>query len=242
VTHQMLHVSNQYSPATTLIPMIHNIQGNRAIMGSKMGTQALPLLEREVPFVQVKSHLPGEVSFETVYGHLTVPKSPVHGTVEKIQDGYIYIRPHGEKKAFHAVKEAGVGIDIHGYHSDYPAPPPDDSDDTQARWDWWAKKDAAKIPTSHDGMSQGAYKMHLKVLGAHPEAHKIQPLLTDEVYDEVPTRARLNHAQLTTLRDAYAQSPHKFEKEDAPYRQAFVDKIDHLLKHPTAKFFQVEFE
>jgi DNA-directed RNA polymerase beta subunit len=99
VTHEMLHVSHQYSPATSLIPMIHNIQGNRAIMGSKMGTQALPLLEREVPYVQVKSHLPGEVSFESIYGHMTVPTSPVHGTVEKIENGYIYIRPHGEKKA-----------------------------------------------------------------------------------------------------------------------------------------------
>ena len=99
VTHQMEHMAHQYSPATSLIPMIHNIQGNRAIMGSKMGTQALPLLEREVPFVQVKSHLPGEVSFESIYGHMTVPTSPVHGTVEKIQDGYVWIRPHGEKKA-----------------------------------------------------------------------------------------------------------------------------------------------
>jgi DNA-directed RNA polymerase beta subunit len=99
VTHEMMHVSHQYSPATSLIPMIHNIQGNRAIMGSKMGTQALPLLDREVPYVQVKSHLPGEVSFESIYGHMTVPTSPVHGTVEKIENGYIYIRPHGEKKA-----------------------------------------------------------------------------------------------------------------------------------------------
>jgi len=110
VTHEMLHVSHQYSPATSLIPMIHNIQGNRAIMGSKMGTQALPLLEREVPYVQVKSHLPGEVSFESLYGHMTVPTSPVHGTVEKIENGYIYIRPHGEKKA-------------HSWGNEFIAPP-----------------------------------------------------------------------------------------------------------------------
>jgi DNA-directed RNA polymerase beta subunit len=99
VTHQMEHVSHQYSPATSLIPMIHNIQGNRAIMGSKMGTQALPLLEREVPFVQVQSHVGPDVSFESIYGHMTVPTSPVHGTVEKIEGGYVWIRPHGEKRA-----------------------------------------------------------------------------------------------------------------------------------------------
>lgn len=99
VTHEMIHVSHQYSPATSLIPMIHNIQGNRAIMGSKMGTQALPLVEREAPFVQVKSHLPTGESFETVYGHLTVPTAPVAGVIKKIDKDYIYIQPHAKTAA-----------------------------------------------------------------------------------------------------------------------------------------------
>jgi DNA-directed RNA polymerase beta subunit len=106
VTHQLGHVSHAYSPATTLIPMIHSIQGNRAIMGSKMGTQALPLLEREAPFVQVKSHLPGEVSFEALYGHMVVPRAPVTGTVHKIEDGWVYIRPEGLKKKAESEKNA----------------------------------------------------------------------------------------------------------------------------------------
>lgn len=99
VTHQLNHVTHIYSPATTLIPFIHSIQGNRAIMGSKMGTQALPLLEREAPLVQVRSHLPEGHSFEQVYGHMIVPKAPVSGTVAKIDKDYVYIRPHAEKKA-----------------------------------------------------------------------------------------------------------------------------------------------
>ena len=86
------------SPSTALIPMLHNIQGNRAIMGAKMQTQGLPLVHREAPLVQVKSHL-GNRSFEDVFGHLVVPTAPVHGTVEKVQDGYIYIRPQAAKKA-----------------------------------------------------------------------------------------------------------------------------------------------
>ena len=98
VTHQLGHVSHAYSPATTLIPMIHSIQGNRAIMGSKMGTQALPLIDREAPFVQVRSHLPGGESFEAVYGHMVVPRAPVSGTVHKIEDGWVYIKPDGSKK------------------------------------------------------------------------------------------------------------------------------------------------
>jgi len=92
-THQMGNVAHLYSPATTLIPMIHSIQGNRAIMGSKMGTQALPLLEREAPYVQVRSHLPGGESFEQLYGHMFVPRATVSGTVKKIEDGWIYIKP-----------------------------------------------------------------------------------------------------------------------------------------------------
>lgn len=98
-THQITNVAHLYSPATTLIPMIHSIQGNRAIMGSKMGTQALPLLEREAPFVQVRSHLPGGESFETLYGHMFVPRATVSGTVKKIEDGWIYIKPDRKKTA-----------------------------------------------------------------------------------------------------------------------------------------------
>lgn len=105
VTHQLAHTSHVYSPATSLIPMIHGIQGNRAIMGSKMGTQALPLLEREAPYVQVKSHLPGEISNETLYGHMVVPRTPVSGKVVKIEDGWIYIRPHGTEKKGSAFDE-----------------------------------------------------------------------------------------------------------------------------------------
>ena len=100
VTHQISHTGHLYSPATSLIPMIHGIQGNRAIMGSKMGTQALPLVEREAPFVQVRSHLPNEVSYEALYGHMVAPRAPVSGKVVKIEDGWIHIRPDGaEKKA-----------------------------------------------------------------------------------------------------------------------------------------------
>lgn len=93
VTHQIAHVSHLYSPATTLLPLIHNMQGNRAIMASKIVTQALPLVDREVPWVQSKSHLPGDVSFETVYGHMVVPSAPVTGKVHKIEKGWIYIKP-----------------------------------------------------------------------------------------------------------------------------------------------------
>jgi len=114
VTHQLLHTAHTYSPATTLIPMIHSIQGNRAIMGSKMGTQALPLLEREAPYVQVRSHLPGGESFETVYGHMFVPRATVSGTVKKIEDGWIYIKPDKEHEKKSEVRREDDDVDADG--------------------------------------------------------------------------------------------------------------------------------
>ena len=106
VTYQQIHDSHTYSPATSLIPMLRSIQGNRAIMGSKMQTQWLPLVHREVPLVQV-AHPYGN-SFEGFYGHMIVPLSPVNGTVEKIEDGYVYIRPYKEKKGSEKVADRPV--------------------------------------------------------------------------------------------------------------------------------------
>jgi DNA-directed RNA polymerase beta subunit len=122
VTHQLTHVGHMYSPATQMIPFIHNIQGNRAIMGSKMGTQALPLLAREAPLVQVKSHLPGEVSYEQLYGHMVEPRATVSGTVKKIENGWIYIQPHREKRSA-AEKQAGdAGLVKVPYQDHFPFP------------------------------------------------------------------------------------------------------------------------
>ncbi len=97
VTHQFLHNSQIYSPATSLVPFLHNIQGNRAIMGSKMQTQALPLIGREAPLIQVKSHKPN-LSYEQLYTKLINPHSPITGTISKIENGSIHIIPDSEQK------------------------------------------------------------------------------------------------------------------------------------------------
>lgn len=125
VTHQLEHIKHAYSPATTLIPFIHSIQGTRAIMASKMGTQALPLKEREVPLVQVRSHLPGGESFEELYGHMVVPVAPVSGTVRKIDGDYVYIEPHKiTKKAEELLEKqaASDGLVKVPYQTMFPFP------------------------------------------------------------------------------------------------------------------------
>jgi DNA-directed RNA polymerase subunit beta len=106
VQYQFVHATQMFSPTAQLLPFIESIQGNRATMGSKMQTQALPLLEREAPLVQAMSkqfdHSGKEVSrtsFEKVYGQMVVRTSPVAGRVHKVDDEYVYIQPDSVKKA-----------------------------------------------------------------------------------------------------------------------------------------------
>lgn len=104
VHHELYHTAQLYSPTSNLIPMMESIQGNRATMGSKMQTQALPLVDRQVPWMQVgarklfgggKDELS---SFEKELGKLVVPCAPQAGRVVKIDNQYIYIDPTGKKK------------------------------------------------------------------------------------------------------------------------------------------------
>ena len=94
IDYEVATPHNFYSPATALTPLLDSMQGNRAVMGAKYQTQALPLKEKEAPLVQVKSWAGSpEKSMESAVGKMTVPVSPVDGVVEKIDKDYIYIRP-----------------------------------------------------------------------------------------------------------------------------------------------------
>lgn len=93
-----------FSPSTNLVPMTESAMGNRNIMGAKFQTQALPLTEREAPLIQVQSWSPSK-SVEQQFGQMISPTAPVAGTIEKIDDDYIYIRPSSQKKASAADSE-----------------------------------------------------------------------------------------------------------------------------------------
>lgn len=103
VKYELYHASQLYAPSSNLIPMMESIQGNRATMGSKMQTQALPLVDRQAPLVQVGARqlLAGGKerisSFERELGKLVVPTAPVAGKVVKVDDQYIYIDPTGKR-------------------------------------------------------------------------------------------------------------------------------------------------
>jgi len=96
VTHQVRHATDLYGPTTNLVPFLNSMQGNRSLMASKHQSQALSLVHREAPLVQVGSPYPG-LSMEQATMRMVVPTSPVAGTVEKIDGDYIYIRPDAKK-------------------------------------------------------------------------------------------------------------------------------------------------
>lgn len=97
LTHELIHASDMYGPTTNLLPLLNGMQGNRALMASKHQGQALPLVHREAPLVQVESWKPG-VSVEREMVKLIVPTAREAGRITKIDGDYIHIT-HGEKKA-----------------------------------------------------------------------------------------------------------------------------------------------
>ena len=97
VTHQIDHASDLYSPTTNLLPLINGMQGNRALMASKQQSQALSLVNREAPLVQVRSWNP-RTSVEQEMVSRIVPTAPIAGTIEKIDQDYIYLRPTTTKQ------------------------------------------------------------------------------------------------------------------------------------------------
>lgn len=98
--YEIIHPSMMYGPTTNLVPMPESLQGNRTVMGSKMATQALPLVYREAPYIQV-AHSVADRSMEDVMADIVTPTTPVAGIVKKIDKDYIYIQPERTKKGDH---------------------------------------------------------------------------------------------------------------------------------------------
>lgn len=95
VQYQVPHSTVLYSPATNLIPFLESNQGNRVIMGSKYQTQALSLVDREVPHVQAMSQTGKPMV--TVMAETINPKAPVSGIISRVDKDYLYIKPDNGK-------------------------------------------------------------------------------------------------------------------------------------------------
>lgn len=74
---------------TATIPFVSHNNGTRVMTASKMGLQAKPLADGDVPMVQVDSG-EGE-TVEKAIGSSFSPQSPVDGVVEKIEDDAVIV-------------------------------------------------------------------------------------------------------------------------------------------------------
>jgi DNA-directed RNA polymerase beta subunit len=96
IDYEMPHSSSMFSLSSNTVPMPESVEGFRLLMGAKHVGQALPLVHREAPLVQVASFNPGR-TMEQEIARFIVPHAPVAGTVMKVDPDYIYIRPETKK-------------------------------------------------------------------------------------------------------------------------------------------------
>ena len=95
VDYQIPNAQSMLGPSTSLIPFIDNMQGNRALMGAKYITQALPLKYREEPLVQVAAPGKGDQKYKTmnaVIGTMIVKHAPTAGTITKVDPDFIHMK------------------------------------------------------------------------------------------------------------------------------------------------------
>lgn len=89
----MKHPSQFFNVTSNLIPFIGNTSGGRASMATRHMEQAISLVHREAPMVQVSTGVAREGSrtFEEIIGTQAAHQSPVDGTVHAIKHDAIVI-------------------------------------------------------------------------------------------------------------------------------------------------------
>lgn len=79
-----------FGAATNMIPFLQNNQGNRAMTAAKQQEQALPLVYREAPKVQVATD--SSLTFEELFGQAASSRAPAEGTVTNVTKDQITIQ------------------------------------------------------------------------------------------------------------------------------------------------------
>jgi DNA-directed RNA polymerase subunit beta' len=98
----MRHSSQLFNMTSNLIPFLGNTSGNRAGMASRHIEQAISLVKRDAPLVQVATGVPHIESFEKLLGRQASHAAPVAGEVVKVEPGAIHIK--GEDGKHHEVQ------------------------------------------------------------------------------------------------------------------------------------------
>lgn len=92
VDYWMEKPSDMFTYTSNMVPFLHNDQGNRVTMASRMVTQAVPLTHREAPLVQVKASRGKHDSYEKELGtEYFSPKAPEDGTVKEVNEKFIRV-------------------------------------------------------------------------------------------------------------------------------------------------------
>lgn len=89
----MRHPSQFFNVTSNLIPFINNTSGGRASMATRHMEQAISLVHREAPLVQVSTGVArdGRKTFEEIIGTQASHQSPIDGTVHAVKHDAIVI-------------------------------------------------------------------------------------------------------------------------------------------------------
>lgn len=92
VDHWLMHGEEMFAPTTNLVPMASAVKPQRLLMGARMTTQAMPLVEREAPFV--RTAVPGEDrSFDELLGEQAgARRAKGKGRVTKVTSDAVHVR------------------------------------------------------------------------------------------------------------------------------------------------------
>lgn len=111
-----------FSHSTNMIPFLGSTSGNRALTTAKMQEQALPLVNREAPLVQVKDDDKG--TFEKYLGDLYSFRAPAAGVVTKVENGAVHIRSDGKVYKVNVYDNFPLNAK-HFFHTDLKVKPGD---------------------------------------------------------------------------------------------------------------------
>jgi DNA-directed RNA polymerase beta subunit/DNA-directed RNA polymerase beta' subunit len=89
VDYILPHAAGLFSHSTNLVPFLKNDQGNRAMMAAKMLGQALPLVDREAPYVQTLT--PSGETFHEEFGKQFSVLAPEAGKVTEVGPNHISV-------------------------------------------------------------------------------------------------------------------------------------------------------
>ena len=91
VDYWLDQAKDMFTHTSNIVPFLHNDQGNRITMASRMVTQAVPLTNREAPLVQIKDNSSYGTVQKKIGTEYFLPKSPIDGTVTEVDRDHIMV-------------------------------------------------------------------------------------------------------------------------------------------------------